>query len=145
MRWRHRRHSPRGSHGRGYSVELQSSPKHKNVLSVSRSLHGHAERNRTDSPRRAAQQLALDLQVDLYSSGLTTTLRRLEQSLRDISAFLHPHHGLLMTLKRSLMLCYSQAKQGTLGRSELERMKTIALVCNSSSRRGVQIFYCHHT
>ena len=92
-------------------------------------------------PRRAAQQLALDLQVDLYSSGLTTTLRRLEQSLRDLSAFLHPHHGLLMTLKRSLMLCYSQAKQGTLGRAELERMKNIAMVRNSCTKKNCYVFY----
>ena len=122
-------------------MELQSSSKHKNVLPVSRSLlHGNmamATQNLYESLRRAAQQLAVDLQVDLYSSGLTTTLRRLEQSLRDLSAFLHPHHGLLMTLKRSLMLCYSQAKQGTLGRAELERMKTIALVCNASGREKV--------
>ena len=83
----------------------------------------------SSSSFRAAQQLALDLQVDLYSSGTTTTLQRLENSLRELSAFLHPHHGLVMTLKRSLMLCYSQAKQGTLGRKELERMKTIAMVC----------------
>ena len=117
-------------------MELQGSPEHKNVITVSTylvSLYNcmadPTERNLCESPRRAAQQLALDLQVDLYSPGLTTTLRRLEQSLRDLSAFLHPHHGLLMTLKRSLMLCYSQAKQGTLGRAELERMKTIALVC----------------
>ena len=91
--------------------------------------------------RRAAQQLALDLQVDLYSPGLTTTLRRLEQSLRDLSAFLHPHHGLLMTLKRSLMLCYSQAKQGTLGRAELERMKNIAMVRNSCTKKIHYKFY----
>ena len=40
-----------------------------------------------------------------------------------------------MTLKRSLMLCYSQAKQGTLGRAELERMKNIAMVSNSCTKK----------
>ena len=77
--------------------------------------------------RRLAQQLAIDLQVDLYSSGLTTTLARLERVLRDFSAFLHPHHGLLMTVKRSLMFCYSQAPEGSIGRREFETMRTIAL------------------
>ena len=49
MRRRHRRHSSRGSHSRGYSVELQSSPKHKDVLPVSRSMA--APWNRRDTNR----------------------------------------------------------------------------------------------
>ena len=40
VRRRRWRHSPRGSHGRGYGVELQSSQKHQNVFQVSRSTHG---------------------------------------------------------------------------------------------------------
>jgi hypothetical protein len=34
----------------------------------------------------------------------------------------------MMTVKRSLMVCYSQVREGRMGKKEFERMKTIAMV-----------------
>jgi hypothetical protein len=71
--------------------------------------------------------LAIDLQVDLYSGGLLTTIRKLETKIEDISQFLHPQHGLLMAAKRSLVNCYSQVSSDRAGRRHQEQMRDL---CN---------------
>ena len=57
---------------------------------------------------KLAQQLAVDLQIDLYSGGLITTIKNLEKKIEQLLEFLHPTHGLVLAAKRSLVHCYSQ-------------------------------------
>ena len=57
---------------------------------------------------KLTQQLAIDLQIDLYSGGLITTIKNLEKKIEQLLEFLHPTHGLLLAAKRSLVHCYSQ-------------------------------------
>ncbi len=61
-------------------------------------------------PAKAAQQLALDLQIDLYADGLVTTINRLEEKLVHLASYLHSNHGLMLAAKRSLVNCYSQVQ-----------------------------------
>ena len=63
-------------------------------------------------PANEAQQLAIDLQLDLYSGGLITTIKKLEDKIQNLAQFLHPNHGLLLAAKRSLLNCYSQVSTG---------------------------------
>lgn len=67
-------------------------------------------------PGMMAQQLAIDLQIDLYAEGLVTTIKRLEQKIAMMSHYLHPNHGLLMAAKRSLLNCYSQVPSESAGK-----------------------------
>ena len=55
--------------------------------------------------------LPIDLQMDLYSGGLITTIKNLETKIQDLEHFLHSNHGLLLAAKRSLVHCYSQIRK----------------------------------
>lgn len=72
-----------------------------------------------------AQRLAIDLQRKLYAGGQVTTIERLEEVIETFSRILHPHHALLMMVKRSLLNCYSQVPISSVGRKELQRMKEL--------------------
>ena len=48
---------------------------------------------------KLAQQLAIDLQIDLYSGGLITTINNLETKIGQLGHFLHSNHGLLLAAK----------------------------------------------
>ena len=67
-----------------------------------------------------AQQIQLDLQIDLYKDGLVTTIPRLLSKIIQFSQFLHPTHGLILTAKRSLVQCYSQLTAESVNRGQLE-------------------------
>ena len=67
-----------------------------------------------------AQQIQLDLQIDLYKDGLVTTIPRLLSKIILFSQFLHPTHGLVLTAKRSLVQCYSQLSAESVNRGQLE-------------------------
>ena len=74
-----------------------------------------------------ATALSLDLQKRLYTQGPFTTKAQLDSALDKFSKVLHPTHGLLMMLKRSLLICYSQVPAESVGRADLEKMKTLGL------------------
>lgn len=57
---------------------------------------------------------------------MVTTVPRLEEVLRGLYRSLHPHHGLAMSVKRSLLGLYSQMAAGTVGRGEYARMRGLA-------------------
>ena len=76
-------------------------------------------------PSQGAQQLAIDLQLDLYSEGLIITIKKLEDKIQVMKEYLHPCHGLLLAAKRSLVNCYSQVSSESAGRLHQEHMLEI--------------------
>ena len=80
---------------------------------------------RMQIPAHEAQQLAIDLQLDLYAGGLITTIKKLESKIQNLSLFLHPHHGLLLAAKRSLLNCYTQVPSESAGRPHHEKMQRL--------------------
>lgn len=78
-------------------------------------------------PAKAAQQLAIDLQMDLYAGGLITTIKSLQEKIQTLQGFLHPNHGLILAAQRSLVNCYSQVSsdEQTSNRKHQEKMKKI--------------------
>ena len=81
---------------------------------------------RMQIPAHEAQQLAIDLQLDLYAGGLITTIKKLESKIANLSLFLHPQHGLLLAAKRSLLNCYTQVSPSeSAGRPQQVKMKEI--------------------
>ena len=72
-----------------------------------------------------AQQIQLDLQIDLYKDGLVTTIPRLHSKIVQFLEFLHPTHGLIMTAKRSLVQCYSQLPADSVNRRQLELIRNL--------------------
>lgn len=82
---------------------------------------------RLQMPGKAAQQLAIDLQMDLYAGGLIITIKTLEEKIQLLKEFLHPNHGLVLAAERSLVNCYSQvaSDEQTSCRHHQEKMKHI--------------------
>ena len=74
---------------------------------------------------KSAQQIQLDLQIDLYKDGLVTTIQRLHSKIIQFLEFLHPTHGLIMTAKRSLVQCYSQLPADAVNRRQLELIRNL--------------------
>ncbi len=62
---------------------------------------------------KLTQQLAIDLQMDLYAGGLTIAITKLEEKIGHLGQLLHPNHGLFMAAQRSLVNCYSQISTQT--------------------------------
>ena len=74
---------------------------------------------------RNAQQIQLDLQVDLYKGGLVTTISKLQTKILEFSQFLHSNHGLILAAKRSLVRCYSQVPAASVSRRQLEMIQNL--------------------
>ena len=83
-----------------------------------------------------AQQIQLDLQIDLYKDGLVTTIPRLLSKIIQFSQFLHPTHGLILTAKRSLVQCYSQLTAESVNRGQLEVIRHLC-----QQQLGNEYFY----
>ena len=89
-----------------------------------------------------AQQIQLDLQIDLYKDGLVTTIPRLLSKIILFSQFLHPTHGLVLTAKRSLVQCYSQLSAESVNRGQLE---VIRHLCQQQLGNANSIFRSTNT
>ena len=52
---------------------------------------------------------------------------QLESQIAMLTEFLHPHHGLLLAAKRSLIQCFSQIPASSVDRKHLELVKNLCL------------------
>ena len=99
-----------------------------NPLDVSSVWTCHDVHSATALSSKNTQQLQLDLQRDMYKNGLEiSSMQQLEAQIGMLTDFLHPHHGLLLAAKRSLIQCFSQIPASAVDRKHLELVKNLCL------------------
>ena len=99
-----------------------------NPLDVSSVWTCHDVHSATALSSKNTQQLQLDLQRDMYKNGLEiSSMQQLETQIGMLTDFLHPHHGLLLAAKRSLIQCFSQIPANAVDRKHLELVKNLCL------------------